>query len=469
MSWNTQIFLLIVAGLAVTTGSAVNKTDEDVARMKKALGIFSVIRFPNSLCVGSAGLNGTCYTAEECSAKSGSSDGACASGFGVCCTISLACGSSTSENCTYHTITTYSTATDASPCDYEVCRSSSDICKLRVDFMTFTIAPPQTPLVAQFAAAAGIINLLNPDVSAGETYGDCSTDTFSISSPGNQGPPVICGKNAGHHVYVDISDSCAIMSFNIDKGTTFSRQWSLKVSQVECTNRLADHECLQYHTGTSGTFMSFNFDPSTTSTSDILPGDNYQHLSDQYYSICFRREEGYCGICFSPLKAGTNCPATEGSFGVAASAGAIAAKGGNEIQCTGVIGGLYADYIEVNGLIGAPPVPTAVSASISTIGNPPEPAAGENYATKTCGSYFGVNSDAPAIGGLVTADVTACSYKIPFIWGVNFDSGEVATTCAAIAINTCEQAFVAGWQAAATALPTGMVGFSMTYFQTTCT
>ena len=57
-----------------------------------ALNVFSVIKFPNDVCTGQNGLNGTCYTTEECTAKGGSSSGTCASGFGVCCTISLQCG-----------------------------------------------------------------------------------------------------------------------------------------------------------------------------------------------------------------------------------------------------------------------------------------------------------------------------------------------------------------------------------------
>ena len=44
--------------------------------------------------------------------------------------------------------------------------------------------------------------------------------------------------------------------------------------------------CLQYHTGTSGTIESFNFDGGV-------------HLANQYYSICIRTEEGYCEIAYT--------------------------------------------------------------------------------------------------------------------------------------------------------------------------
>ena len=38
-------------------------------RQGKFAGVFQVVRFPNANCLGSAGLNGTCYTESECTAK----------------------------------------------------------------------------------------------------------------------------------------------------------------------------------------------------------------------------------------------------------------------------------------------------------------------------------------------------------------------------------------------------------------
>ena len=49
------------------------------------VNVFSVVRFPNKACTGSNSENGTCYTTEECSTRGGSSAGACAGGYGVCC------------------------------------------------------------------------------------------------------------------------------------------------------------------------------------------------------------------------------------------------------------------------------------------------------------------------------------------------------------------------------------------------
>ena len=97
----------------------------------KVFSIFNVIKFPNSECAGTNSLNGTCYTNTECTSLGGTSSGSCASGFGVCCVFSLACGGTTSANVSYAQITTFSTATDTTPCTYTYCKNSDDICKLR--------------------------------------------------------------------------------------------------------------------------------------------------------------------------------------------------------------------------------------------------------------------------------------------------------------------------------------------------
>ena len=95
--------------------------------------------------------------------------------------------------------------------------------------------------------------------------GQCQTDMFSVTAPGNNAPPVICGTNSGEHskylyyelnltlwnnfcfainlnppfqtllhkilVYVDSSDLCNDLGFNIGAGTsTVTRSWTIKVS-----------------------------------------------------------------------------------------------------------------------------------------------------------------------------------------------------------------------------------------------
>ena len=86
-----------------------------------------------------SGSYGTCYAATECQALGGSSMGQCASGFGVCCTFSGGCGGTTSINNTYFS---GSSSDTASPCIFSVCKVSSDVCQIRLNFDNFEISQP---------------------------------------------------------------------------------------------------------------------------------------------------------------------------------------------------------------------------------------------------------------------------------------------------------------------------------------
>jgi len=66
--------------------------------------------------------------------------------------------------------------------------------KLHVEwstFQTFDITGPfQGTVVPEGTAASENI---------GSAIGDCLTDQFSVTSPGNRGSPIICGFNTGQH------------------------------------------------------------------------------------------------------------------------------------------------------------------------------------------------------------------------------------------------------------------------------
>ncbi|KAL3233346.1 hypothetical protein MRX96_022858, partial [Rhipicephalus microplus] len=49
------------------------------------LHLLHVVRFPNLMCTGSWGQEGTCYAFQECMERGGTAYGPCAFGFGVCC------------------------------------------------------------------------------------------------------------------------------------------------------------------------------------------------------------------------------------------------------------------------------------------------------------------------------------------------------------------------------------------------
>ncbi len=127
------------------------------------------------------------------------------------------------------------------------------------------------------------------------------------------------------------------------------------MTQYECNNEMAGPPgCLQYYTGTSGNTASFNFPTSTTTllaTGTTVANRNIQidstkyvaslslpsnifsatHLSNQNYDICFRRESGYCAICFIPsitFGAAAATAATISAFGLSNQAADVKAETG---------------------------------------------------------------------------------------------------------------------------------------------
>jgi len=247
---------------------------------------FQIIKFPNDPCVVTGGTkNGTCYTTEECSDKGGTSGGSCAEGYGVCCQFTLGCGSSSTENCTYFELTTAPTG----GCSAQICRASTNICQIRLDFETFVITGPATLT----ASVNKLIGGTGGDGTEGNLVTRCLSDTFGVSNAPNI--PTLCGTLTGEHVYFEASDTCNSLDFAFAGtatgiGSLATRSVKIKVSQLACgDSNLAPVGCTQYMWGTSGAGIvkSFAYD-----------GTN-PHLADQAQVICVRREQGNCQICWS--------------------------------------------------------------------------------------------------------------------------------------------------------------------------
>ena len=69
-------------------------------------------------------------------------------------------------------------------------------------------------------------------------------------------------------VYIELgttSTASTTLAFAIGTSTTVSRIWEIRVAQIECWNtaRPYDTGCLQYHTGITGRFETFNY-PATS-------------------------------------------------------------------------------------------------------------------------------------------------------------------------------------------------------------
>ena len=84
---------------------------------------------------------------------------------------------------------------DSSPCQATVCKCSSDVCYLRLEFSTFSTSSPMTTTYTN----------TNPN-----GRGQCQTSQFSVSSDGVE-TPVICGTNTGYHMIVNAEVSSPVM------------------------------------------------------------------------------------------------------------------------------------------------------------------------------------------------------------------------------------------------------------------
>ncbi|XP_023224918.1 uncharacterized protein LOC111625893 [Centruroides sculpturatus] len=237
-------------------------------RKAKGISLFTIVQFPNSPCYLPDGQVGTCYNIGECRRLSGLPQGSCARGYGVCCIFQRTCGGIITQNCTYFTNPGYPGTYDGNQsCTVAVRRPQSPkICQLRLDFDDF--------------------RLLNP------VAGDCISDSFTVTGQNsNNVIPTLCGSNSGQHMYVDVDDSNTLVNLNTVTNGQGPRRWSVKVCQIECNSPWkAPANCLQYYTGITGNFQSFNYDAQNAPT---VSGGYPRNLN---YAICFRKESGRCTI-----------------------------------------------------------------------------------------------------------------------------------------------------------------------------
>merc|ERR1739846_22191 len=425
-----SLLTLVIVCFAEPNVEELLTTETAQTREGKVLPVFQVVKFPNDICAG-ASKNGTCYTAGECSNKGGTSDGTCASGFGVCCVFTLACGGSASENQTY--LVQASVTTLTSPCKYTICPVATNICRIRFDFTTMVLANAVTgSTVAATATTASSL--------AGPLLGDCIDDQFSISGGTGRGSPTICGTNTGYHMIVDADptgNTCHTALFNIGGTTATSRSWNVLVTHYTCgdTDSSGWPGCLQYYTATANNIQNFGFPTTGAVTAQVT------HLSNQHYDICIRRASGSCYICYSPtiivtgIAIGTPI-AAQISFGV--SVGGILASPSSLISNT-----CTTDWIEVPG------ADTAVIAAIS--------AAALTNGGRLCGRAFSSAGGSTTAGASIVTG-TVCARHLPFRVGVDFDNHEQDSVSTADMTTLNE----------ANGSPGGIIGFKLTYYQISC-
>jgi len=428
---------------------------KDLERQRKAIGIFNVIKFPNDPCIGSGTMNGTCYTADECSTRDGIASGSCADGYGVCCTITLSCGDTTTENCTYLMQASATSPNQDPPgsgvCEYTICPTTSSISRIRLDFATFDIAGPEPIAAGGFAANA---NTQDTNLAVG----DCLTDVFTVS-----GAPQICGPNTGQHIILDTDGTKCINAIFTFSGAGTTRQYNIHVTQYDRSNSVnlaGQAGCLQYHTGNEGIVNSFNWQGVGDENGPVST-----HLSNQDYKVCIRQTAGYCYICWAPIGTGV-VNSIVGTFGLSNGASAAAVpKSGVGVNCP--TAAMFAagkdsnDYVIIQGGVGATAA-TVAALTANTV---------FTSNARFCGRYF----NAGAAG--VVGDATICSRQRPFMLGVHTDSFEAAQDMGADGAKADVSEFgdggAAGTGAGAAAAkygmaPLGTIGFSLGYQLVAC-
>merc|ERR1712095_19057 len=348
-------FLMLIGLISFVT------CDEDVDGLLegKQLSFFNVVKFPNIHCKGSSNRNGTCYTKEECSNRKGVASGSCADGFGVCCVITLKCGETSAENNTYMEQTS-TTSPKTRACRYKICPVSKSICRIKLDLTTFVIASPMRGDMSATTAQ-----------TTGGSVGDCSRDSFSVSSG----------------------------------GASDSRQYDIRVLQYDCTNSDVGGPpgCLQYFTANQGTVASFNYPLGQTAV-DTTTTSSDPHLSNQDYEMCWRRSKSKCALCFFPSL--TTTPASFGvSIGAANPAPSPVANAVTGTNCA-------SDFLTIPGgtssaIALALRSTTSAGTSLAAVFN------------RFCGRFFSITNQG-------TTHATICTGVVPF--RIRFQTNEDEST-----------------------------------------
>jgi len=432
-----QLALLAIFATAVYAEEPRDKT-------KKAIGIFNIVKFNNDVCDTGNQMNGTCYTAEECTNRNGVASGSCADGYGVCCVITMTCGATTSENCTYMsqdmTATPARDSDDSRSCSYTICPVTSDVRRIRLELTTFDIEGPFTPALdgAAGATAAGAT------ADTGTAIGQCRGDQF-VAATGLGSSPIICGTNAGQHMILDTDGTmCVKAMFTFSTSGNVQRSYRIHNVQFGGNNDMGGPAgCLQYYTGEMGTVNSFNWNGVAAGV----------HLANQDYDVCIRQRADACRICWAPITTGTFGGAiAQGSFGVSNGiSGAAAPKSGTGVNCDAAANAKSNDFVTILG--GNPAATNIIDANL---------AAGEGGNDVFCGRYF----SNVAAGG--TTDVTVCSRVTPFRLGVHFDGFEAVGAAGVAGALGQANSNEASAGAAVNDGPLGVFGFSLGFRQMAC-
>merc|ERR1712141_520675 len=304
---------VLLMATCLSCGLGIFALDSAKPREEKHFSLFSVVTFKNEECTSETTLAGgaragTCYSATECSDKSGTKSGNCAAGFGVCCVFlnNAAATATISENRTHlrnAEYPTYATATAATSIVYTLKKMSSDICQIRLDFNAFVIGGPV--LTTELATANTATTL-------------CTNDNMVIAATSGELRGAICGAMTGEHLYVELSPTStdtATLTLSTVISTsllpaTAQRVWDIQTSQIPCyASYRAPAGCDRYLMTDTGKITSLNFykvSGSTQAAQTSSAGQNTGiELMLQNVNTCIRRSKGMCCVEYQVCTADT--------------------------------------------------------------------------------------------------------------------------------------------------------------------
>lgn len=235
-------------------------------RPQSITGLINLLRYQNQPCEGRNNQNGTCLGEQDCVDRKGTEVNRCANGFGVCCYVSFTCGRSTSNNETEFVNPHYPNGENGTDTCQVTIEKQPNVCQLRLDFLEFSLAQP-------------------------DENGQCITDSFMVRTTVGERLPILCGENAGLHLYVDMgrgSGNPVVLSV-VSNGAIMLRRWRIRISMIQCNSLdIAPAGCLLYYRSPQDVVRSFNYGP--------MVDNRVRYLSNLRYSICIRVEENFCSI-----------------------------------------------------------------------------------------------------------------------------------------------------------------------------
>merc|ERR1739846_88916 len=231
--------------------------------------------------------------------QGGTASGNCASGFGVCCFTTVTAAGAITNNVTYIQNEGFPTAVlgtapvTAATRAFAV-QGGENICQVRFDFEAATVS--EQP-------AGGVCGGDQDEITVGQT----STTIGSFQN--------LCGTLTGQHIYVENDGANPAATLNINTGgTVLARTWKVLVRTIECDSPAkAPGGCLQYLTGTSGNFQSFNYGTTGALIDNLL------------YNVCVRKEAGMCSYTVRQARSATG--ATPDAFAVGSTSTTVGGVG----------------------------------------------------------------------------------------------------------------------------------------------